>query len=437
MTPTPKTAVPHRITLLFALLLLATAANAQPTGDEKKAREAFQAGKFDDALKLLQAAAKANPALPPAKVVLSRWFLEAENGPMARTVLEQAAAEDPEHPDVLLTNAAYALRDGRVLDAVLSCQAALAATNSPRWDAAAKKRYQRDARLGLAGAFEARGDFASAKAQFIVLLESEPKNPQLMLGRARMSFLLNKPDDALGDLKAAVAEDPTLDPPELTMAQLWVQKADLPKAEEWLKKAVAAAPNVAKVQRAYAGFLLDRGRIEDARAPLAAALKIDPAAPETKAMAGLLARHARDYPTATKVFEELVRDHPAFAFATANLALTLADSGDAAGKKRALELAEVYVRQNPRLSEAHAVYGYCLYRNGRSADAEKSLQNAIGLGPVTPDAAYFLARLMVDKMLFEDAQKLLKASIGSPEASVYRKDAEALLAEVEKKLPKK
>jgi Tfp pilus assembly protein PilF len=428
----------HALALAVVLSLVATAQPQPPTPpDEQKAREAFQAGKIDDALKHLQAAAKANPAMAPPKVVVSRWMLEVNKGPEARVLLEQAATEDPEHPDVLLTNAAYAMREGRITDLILSSQAALAATNSPRWDAAAKKRFQREARLALVTGYEARRDYTSARTHVAALVEAEPKNPQFLQARARLNFLLGKPDDALADLKIAFNEDPTFDPPELGMAQLWSQKADYPKADEWYQKAAAAHPGKVKVQRAYAGYLLDRGRVEEAKAPLAAAQKLDANAPETRALAGLMARYTRDYPAATKTFEELVRDYPTFAFATANLALVLADSGDATQKKRAVELAELYVRQNTRLPEAHAVHGYCLYRAGRLADAEKSLQTAAALGPLTPDAAYFLARVLTDKGAVEDAHKLLKAAADSKQASVYRKDADALLAELDKKLPKK
>ena len=418
-------------------LLLAASAFAQPSADEKKAREAFQAGKLDETLKHLQATAKANPALSPPRVIVSRWLLEANNGPLARDWLEMAAAEDPEHPEILLTNATYALREGRVTDALLSFQAALAATNSPRWDAEAKKRFQREARSGLVLAYEARGDLATARTHLAALLEAEPKNPQFRQRLARVNFRLSKPDEAFADLQLAFKEDPTLDPPEMVMGWMWAQKADYPKADEWYKKAVVAYPNAVRVPRAYAGFLLDRGRAEDAKEPLASAVKLDPAAPETKSLVGLMARYTRDYATATKVFEELVRDHPAFGFATVNLALVLADAGDAAQKKRALELAELYLRQNPRSPEGHAVLGYCLYKNARVADAEKALQAATSLGPVTPDAAYFLARVLADKGQVEDAHKLLKAAAASTDPSVYRKDAEALLAELEKKLPKK
>jgi len=84
--------------VLAALVVLVSSAAAQPpkdpppSADEQKAREAFQAGKFDDALKSLQAAAKANPAVGLPKVVLSQWFLQANAGEQARLVLEQAAS---------------------------------------------------------------------------------------------------------------------------------------------------------------------------------------------------------------------------------------------------------------------------------------------------------------------------------------------------------
>ena len=61
----------------------------------------------------------------PPKVTLSRWFLEAKEGAAARQMLEQAATEDPGHPEVLLTNASYALGEGRVTDAILSLEAAI------------------------------------------------------------------------------------------------------------------------------------------------------------------------------------------------------------------------------------------------------------------------------------------------------------------------
>ena len=57
-------------------------------------------------------------------------------------------------------------------------------------------------------------------------------------------------------------------------------------------------------------------------------------------------------------------------------------------------------------------------------------------GSVSPDTAYFIARVLSEKGKVEEAHKILKDSLGSQAAFVYRKDAEALLADLEKRLPK-
>jgi Tfp pilus assembly protein PilF len=430
------------VLLAVPLLLLASAASAQqpkekdppPSADEQKAREAFLAGKFDEAVKLIQAA-KSNPLVGPPKVVLSRWCLEVGQGEQARILLEQAAAEDPTHPEVLLTNASYALREGRITDTVLSCNAALAAADNPRWDAERKKRYQREARTGLVAAFDLRRDEASVKTHLTALLEADPKNAAFRHRLARANFMLNRPDDAFADLQTAYKDDMTLDPPELVMAQLWTAKADFPKAEEWYAKGVAAHPNSAKMHRSLAEYLLARGRMETAKSHLAAAQKLEPTARDTRALTGLAARYAKDYAAATTVFEGLVKDYPSFAFATANLALTLAESGDATGKRRAVELAEGYVKQNQRLADARAILAYCLFKAGRAADAEKVARSAAGLGALSPDEAYFLSVILADRGATEDAHKIVKAACESKNAFVYRKEAETLRAELEKKLP--
>jgi tetratricopeptide (TPR) repeat protein len=418
-------------------VVVAQTAQTPPVTEDQKAREAFAAGKVDDALKHLQAAAKANPAAAPPKVTLSRWFLDARRGREARLLLEQAAAEDPGHPDVLLTNGMYALNEGRVTDAVLSGEAALAAAAQPRWDADARRRFQREARLCLVAALDRRGNFAGAREHLTALLKDDPRNPRLRTDLGRANFLLGNTEEAFADFQAARKDDPTLSPPELEVAQLWARKGDFAKADEWFEKAARADPNSARVHRAYGGYLLDRGKPDAAKSHLAVAEKAEPNARDTKALLGLYARYTKDYATAARLFEDLVREHPADGFVRANLALVLAESGDANQRRRAVELAEVYASQNPQSAEPAAVLGYCLFRNGRLADAERALALAASAGQVNLDTAYFLARVFAEKGQVEEAHKLLKSAVAGQGPFVYRKDAEGLLAELEKKLPKK
>jgi predicted Zn-dependent protease len=403
--------------------------------EEQKAKEAFLAGKLDDALKALQALAKTNPTLAPPKVIVARWCVETKQGPQARVLLEQAAAEDPAHPEVLLTNASFALAEGRITDTILSCHEALRFADNPRWDADRKKGFLREARTGLIAGYEARGDFASVKPLIEALLAADPNNAPLRQRLARTNFLLNNPDTAFADLQAAFKIDPTLDPPELGMAQMWTQKQDFAKADEWYGKAAAAHKDSAKVHRGFAGYLLSRGRMDVAKAHLAAAKKLDQNSRDTKALEGLFARYAKDYATALPIFEELVRDYPSDPFAAANLALVLAEVGDAKGKGRAIALASNHVNQNQRSGEAWAIAAYTLYKADRKDEAAKAAQTAATAGAINADGAYFVAKIFADRGNIEDAHKIIKAACESKEGFVYRKVGEALLAELDKKVP--
>jgi len=62
-------------------------------------------------------------------------------------------------------------------------------------------------------------------------------------------------------------------------------------------------------------------------------------------------------------------------------------------------------------------------------------RSAVGQGSLSPDAAYFLAKVFADRGANEEAQKIVKAACESKDGFVYRKEGEGLLAELDKKLP--
>ncbi len=428
---------------LFALAALSGAIAAQPpdppaapaASAEEKARDLFTAGKFDDALRELQAAVKQNPKLPPARVTLADMFFKAKQGPAARQNLETAAAEDPKHADVYLLNATVAFGEGRLTDAVLSCQTVLALAAEPRWDADQRKRYIREARLGLAASFERRRDFTAARDQYLAVLADEPKNGPVRARLGTCLFLAGKPDEAFAEFQAARRDDPAADMPELQMAALHTAQGAADKAEEWIKRAAAAGPTDGKPQRTYAGWLLDHGRVAEAQAAVEAAARLDPASPELAPLRGLYHRYKKEFAAAEPIFEGLLRQSPANTFAAWNLALTLAESADKDKVRRAVETAEAEVRKNPRVGEAYVVLGWCYYKAGRTDEAEKALANVTQLGALSRDGAYFYARVMADKQRIEDAVKLLKAAAEASGAYVYQADARALLADLETRVP--
>ena len=75
------------MTFLLALLIAGQPpAPPKPVAspDEEKGRELFRAGKYDEAVEAFRKAAKANPSLSPANVLLADLFFQAQQGQAAR-----------------------------------------------------------------------------------------------------------------------------------------------------------------------------------------------------------------------------------------------------------------------------------------------------------------------------------------------------------------
>jgi Tfp pilus assembly protein PilF len=382
-------------------------------------------------------------------VQVALWYAQAGNGQAARGTLEQAIAEDPKHPEGYILNANIAFADGRPTEAILNLKAALDLSADTRWDADQKKRFAREARNGLLETYSARGDQAAAKEYAIELLNADPKNGVLRSRLAGITFRLDKPAEAEKELTQAFADDPTIDPPELQLSFLWQQRANgepdaakllahLEKVEEWLKKAVSGHPKNAKPAREYGWWLLDHGKPDAAGPYVEAAGKLDPTAKETAVLKAVWLLHKKDPAAAEPILEGVCKDAPGDLLAHSYLCLCLAESGDEKKKKRAVDLADTLVKQNPKAAVGHAVYGWCLYKVGRTDDAERALAAVLSAGQVSFDSAYFVARVLTDRMKFEEAHKLLTGAVTAPHGTfLYRPDAKVLLTEVTKKLPEK
>jgi tetratricopeptide (TPR) repeat protein len=447
-----------RLAPLALLLALPLVAADPPKADPPKpatptevdeAVELFKANKLPEALEKLAKAGKTNPNLPPPKVQVAQWYFQAGNGQAARQYVEQALAEDPKHPDGYLLNANFAFADGRATDAILNLKTVLDLSADPRWDADQKKRFAREARSGLVETCFARGDYAAAKEHALELLNADPKNGVLRGRLAAIIFRLDKPAEAEKEFTQAFADDPTVDPPELQLAGQWQQRANteadatkqvahLAKVEEWLKKAVTAHPKNPKPAREYGLWLLNAGRLEAAGPYVETAAKLDPTGKETAIVRAVWLLQKKEPAAAEPVLEGVYKDAPGDLTALSYLCVCLAESGDEKKRKRAVELADTLVKQNPKWAHWYAVLGWCQYKAGRPDDAERSLSLTLTAGQVQFDAAYFAARLLVDRMKYEDAHKLLTGAVSAPHGMfLYRADAKTLLAEVTKKLPEK
>jgi tetratricopeptide (TPR) repeat protein len=397
---------------------------------------ALQRGHLDDAYKHLQEAVKKNPNLPPARLMLARLLLATREGQQqGHIVLEQAAAENLDHPEVFLTLGSLALAEGRLSETLLDCQKALDLCAADRWTADQKKNFQGQARTGMAAAYENRRDWAGARTHLAALLDLDPKNGPLRQRLARALFFLDKPDDAYAELQEAVKIDSSLEPATVGMGRLWTSKGDFTKAREWLEKAIKSEPNSLRVQLAYADWLLQQNEITQAKARADDASKLRPDDVDVLKLQSLIARIQRDFATAEKILRRVLVDAPNDFFAHNHLALVLADQSDIEQRKRAVQYAEMNARANTRSPEAAATLGYVLYRNGNMNGALQMLQSAVSLagGQASSDTAYYLALVLADGDKAEDAKKLLKTALDSKGLFVYRNEAKTLYDRLEKK----
>jgi len=274
---------------------------------------------------------------------------------------------------------------------------------------------------------------------------------------ARALFFLDKPNDAFSELTQAAKDDATLEPAAVTMGRLWTEKGDVKKAREWLDRAIKADSNSMCVHLAFTNGLLQQNEIDQAKIHADAAALLKPDDADVMKLQGLIARVQKDF-AAERIFRLILNDAPGDFFASDQLALFLADQPVNQQRQRALQFADVNARVYPRSAEALATLGYVRYRNGDLDGAMQALQKAVNSGglwlpPLWPspgvvigspevagfgrqpsaDTVYYLALVYADQDKTKEAQRLLKAALGSKELFVYRKEAQALLDKLDKK----
>ena len=88
----------------------------------EKAFKSFQQGQIDGCFELLKSATEAQPNLPPARLMLARFFFAEKRIPEGRPHLEEAAAENPNHPSVYLTFGKLAFAEGRLTDGLVQLE---------------------------------------------------------------------------------------------------------------------------------------------------------------------------------------------------------------------------------------------------------------------------------------------------------------------------
>ncbi|HKM53887.1 MAG TPA: tetratricopeptide repeat protein [Isosphaeraceae bacterium] len=392
-----------------------------------EAIKSFQKRDLDTCLQQLTKAVKAHPELPPAHALLAKLALLSNQIALVRPALETAVAQAPDHPEIYILFGNLALLENRATDAALHFEKAKALASAERWTADQRRRFERFCHQGNALLAESRGDWKAARSALEAWLALEPANARARQRLGKALFSLDQQDEAYKELQKASKEDSALEPADVMMGWLYTRAGNLKKAEEWMDYAAKTSPDSLPVQLAITSWLLEQGRADEAQSHAEAAAKLDSKSNQVQRLLGLVARERKEYGQSEAIFQALALESPGDAWVRNQLALVLAEQGDDVKRKRALELAELSVRQNPNALDSLVTLGTVYYRLKRLDDAEKVLQAVFNSGKANSDAAYILALVKSDSGHPDSAPALLKTALSAPGLFIYRKDAQQWL----------
>jgi tetratricopeptide (TPR) repeat protein len=392
----------------------------------------FKDRDVEGAVKLLEAATKKNPDLPPPYVLLAQFYIQANIAQGVQAALETGVQKNPEDPEAYVLLAQLSLRDRRITEAELLFTKAN--TILAKYDKNAKRKADLTSVVtaGLAQVYQSREDWTTAKKYLDSWLKADPKNAQALGQLASVLFKQKDADGALAKLKEAKAADPKAMTPEAILAVYYQQSGDKDNAKKLMEKALAAAPNDLNTQIVAAQLSLENAQLEDAQNRAAAALRIDSTSMDAKNLRGLVALFQKDYKTAERYFEDAHLKSPGNFSASNNLALALVEQKDESKKRRALEFAANNMQQYKNTTnavEAASTYGWVQFKLGQLDEADKALSAAIS-GNFAPDTAYYAAVVANEKNRKEEAKTLLKAALKNPAPFTMKQEATALLEQL-------
>lgn len=404
------------------------------TAEVNNAISRFRESDVDGARNVLERIHTEDPKVPPPGVMMATLWLAANQIPQARRELDLTTAKYPDDPEAYLVLADLDFQERRVTEASVLFERATELTE--KFDANAKRK--RDFRIrceaGTAAVCEARGEWEAALGHIEKWVEIDPDSAGARQRLGNTLFQLGRADDSLEAFREARKLDEAMRQPEMLLAALYDQAKKPDEARKLVTAAVTAAGDDVAVRIGAANWFLVHGDVAAAKENATAALELDPKSLDGRLVNGAIARVQRDFPVATKFFEEAHAQSPRSYPASESLALVLAESSDKDDVQRALEIAETnfaMVKDNAQLQvSAATTTAWVYYKLGRMADAEKILAQVAQNNALSADGAYYISRILVDKGEKEQAKRLLEQVIANEAMFANRAAAEELLEEV-------
>lgn len=405
-------------------------------------------GDFGQCKEFLEAAFKKNPNLPPPPVMFARIMFAARQVPLARQELELAVRDYPNDPEAYMLFAQLALQEGQATDAELLLQKLKTLSDAYSANQKRKRNFDLNVASGLAAVAEKREQWDNAIAQAKKLAELDPENATARQKIGIYLFRKGKGQkepamQAYEEFKKAAALDSNSNA-EIALASLFQGSNESEKAKQWVEFAVSEAKKANNAKKnlavlvAAAQLSAAGNRLEDAKKYADEAIRVDAESAEAKFVRAGIARLSGDLPKAEAILEQLNSQFPSNMQAANLRALVLVDQEDSTKKARGLQLAEMNLkaqtegnRTNPDLL---ATYGWALFRNGQTVDAEKAIAQVWNTGHRSQDYAYYLVKSHLEpRGQYPQAVTVLEQILNNSAPFPYRLAASALKDELKKK----
>ena len=359
------------------------------------AQIALEAGQVDEAMRAVEAQAKAAPQDGFALRRLAAALLERGDTSRAKRLLDKAVDRDPGDVDALLLAAQTAEAAGKLDAALTFYERALA-----------RDADQRESLLGAGRLALQRGDFPTARAYFDRLLRIAD-DPELTMRVAYLFLGADRAEEAISVLDGAKDESQS---PRLAFVQglLNERRGNFAKAAS----AYAEVPRTselfanARIRRAMA--LISGGQAKEALAPLKEAIKERPEDWDTYPIYARALELTGDLAAGETLLRDALKGHsrPELFEGLAELLLRVGRG------KEALELLRGALKDAPHDEQLLFALGAALEHEGQHDEALVRMREVLSVNPDHAAAMNFIGYTLAEKGFgFDEAERLIQRAL--------------------------
>lgn len=387
--------------------------------DVASALAVFKKGKFADARKLLTKATTADPALPPAGILLTRMFIAADQLRLASAELEKVIAEHPSDPEGYLGIGEVAVSERRFAIADLALQKATDFAKTKKFSTYRQKKMLSRIRIASAALAEHHEDWATVSKYLQPIVDDDLDQPAVVSRLARSLFKQGKEEAAFRLLQKHYDSDKDSDNvrrPEISVAMLFQEDDNKKKAAQSIKLAAKRDPGSVATQSFVATWALEQGDFVLAQQCADKAFANSKSSIPSRLLVALVARYKGEHDVAKEVLESVHLESPANLSAMIELSIVLREMKGM--ENRALQYAQVATKLQPNLKlpagrNAAMSLAWVLNKLGGQPQAEEIVRQVLAAGPLGVESSYFAAKIVLPGKNRAAAKQLLKSALNS------------------------